>query len=52
MKSREDRGASIVEYGGLMLLVAAIVATLVASDIDDTIVKKIKGAIEDVFDGK
>lgn len=50
-KSREDRGASMIEYGALLILISAIIAALIASDIDGIIGKKVKELVNQIFQG-
>ncbi|RKN51977.1 hypothetical protein D7231_35430 [Streptomyces klenkii] len=45
----DDRGAGFVEYAGLLLLVAAIVATVIAANIDNQIADGIGGIVNDVL---
>lgn len=53
LKERSDRGAGMVEYGALIILVAAILAVLISDNIIGTTVKDgIKGAIDQVFTQK
>ncbi|MGH3387947.1 MAG: hypothetical protein ACRDOO_03630 [Actinomadura sp.] len=51
VKSREDRGASMIEYGALLILVSAIIAALLASNIDDTIKTKVTELVNEIFGG-
>jgi Flp pilus assembly pilin Flp len=51
MKSREDRGASMIEYGALLILISAIIAALIASDIDGIIGTKVKELVNQIFSG-
>lgn len=51
MKSREDRGASMVEYGALLILVSAILAALIAVDVDGVVGNKVKETVEQIFKG-
>lgn len=51
LKSREDRGASMIEYGALLILISAIIAALIASDIDGIIGKKVKELVNQIFQG-
>lgn len=46
-----DRGASAVEYGGVLLLVAAIVFALVATGIPGTVSANVQSAVCRVFQG-
>lgn len=47
----DDRGAGFVEYAGLLLLVAAIVATVIAANIDDQIASGIGTIVGRVMNG-
>jgi Flp pilus assembly pilin Flp len=52
MKSQYgDRGASMIEYGALLILISAIIAALIASDIDGIIGKKVKELVNQIFQG-
>lgn len=51
VKCREDRGASMIEYGALLILVSAIIAALLASNIDDTIKTKVTELVNEIFGG-
>jgi len=44
-----DRGASLIEYGALLALVAAIVAALVALKIPQTVGDYVSDAIASIF---
>ncbi|MDT0310360.1 hypothetical protein RM780_25920 [Streptomyces sp. DSM 44917] len=46
-----DRGAGFVEYAGLLLLVAAIVATVIAANIDNQIATGIGTIVGRVMNG-
>jgi cbb3-type cytochrome oxidase subunit 1 len=51
LKQRDDRGAEFVEWGAMLLVIAAIVAVLVGStDIQDAIETGIKDAVDLVFE--
>jgi Flp pilus assembly pilin Flp len=48
----KDQGASMIEYGALLLLVAAIVAAVMATNIDTTISQKVKETVDKILKGK
>ena len=48
---RDDRGASLIEYGGLLALVGAIVAAVVALNLPQTISTNVGNAVEKIFSG-
>jgi Flp pilus assembly pilin Flp len=50
-KFREDRGASAVEYGALIILAAAIIGALWASGVVTTLGSKTKTAVDSLFSG-
>ncbi|MFB4194920.1 MULTISPECIES: hypothetical protein [Streptomyces] len=43
-----DRGAGFVEYAGLLLLIAAIVAAIFSLGLDNVIAQAIDGAVQSV----
>ena len=58
-RARDERGQGTVEYVGLVLLIAVLIAGVVAASrsftdtgIAEAVVKKIKGAIDGVAEGR
>jgi len=49
LSKRDDRGVEMVEWMAMLLVIAAIVAVVVGSDLSQTITDKIKEAVEKVF---
>jgi Flp pilus assembly pilin Flp len=49
---RDDRGASLIEYGGLLALIGAIVAAVVALKLPQTISQNVGEAVTRIFSGK
>ncbi|WP_036554054.1 hypothetical protein [Nocardiopsis sp. CNT312] len=48
---KNDQGASITEYGALLLLVALIAGTILASGIDNIISGRLGGVVISIFSG-
>jgi Flp pilus assembly pilin Flp len=51
MQKRADEGASVVEYAGLVVVIALIVVAVRELDLDDTISEAISDAVEDITGG-
>jgi Flp pilus assembly pilin Flp len=49
---REQTGQDMVEYGGVLLLVALIVGALIASQIPQHVAGLLKAAVDNVFSGQ
>lgn len=50
---RSDRGVELVEWGAMLVLIAAIVGFLLSSSqVKETVGKKVKEAVENVFKAK
>jgi Flp pilus assembly pilin Flp len=49
---RDDQGASLIEYGGLLALIGAIVAAVVALNLPQTISQNVGEAVTRIFSGK
>lgn len=49
---REQTGQDMVEYGGVLLLVALIVGALIASQIPTHVASLLKAAADNVFSGQ
>jgi Flp pilus assembly pilin Flp len=49
---RSEDGQDLVEYGGLLILVAAIIAALFAAGIVNDFGKYVKPAVDSIFTGK
>lgn len=49
---REQTGQDMVEYGGVLLLVALIVGALIASQIPTHVANLLKAAADNVFSGQ
>jgi Flp pilus assembly pilin Flp len=47
----KERGASMIEYGALLILIAAIVGAVMALNIHQTVGKKVQEAITNIFKG-
>lgn len=50
MQKRADEGASVVEYAGLVVVIALIVVAVRELDLDDTISEAIGDAVDDITD--
>ncbi|WP_274561688.1 hypothetical protein [Streptomyces spiramyceticus] len=50
MQKRADEGASVVEYAGLVVVIALIVVAVRELDLDDTISEAISDAVDDITD--
>lgn len=46
---REQVGQGMVEYGGVILIIALIIATVFASGLDNTISSKVQSMVNHVF---
>jgi Flp pilus assembly pilin Flp len=51
MQERADQGASVVEYAGLVVIIALIVVAVNALNLDETISTAIQGAVDDITGG-
>ncbi|GAA2954429.1 hypothetical protein [Streptomyces enissocaesilis] len=51
MRQRADEGASVVEYAGLVVVIALIVVAVRGLGLDDTISTAIGDAVEDITGG-
>ncbi|MFI5802548.1 hypothetical protein [Streptomyces sp. NPDC051561] len=51
MRERQDRGASVVEYAGLVVIIALIVVAVNELDLDTTISEAISDAVDDIVGG-
>ncbi|CAM5265466.1 hypothetical protein GCM10010329_03140 [Streptomyces spiroverticillatus] len=51
MKERSDRGASVVEYAGLVVIIALIVVAVNGLGLDNTISQAIQQAVADITGG-
>lgn len=49
---RREEGQDLVEYGGLLILVAAIITALLAAGIVDDVTSYVKPAVSKIFTGK
>lgn len=49
--ARADEGAGFVEYAGLLVLIAAIVAAVMGLGLDETIASAIDDAVADITGG-
>jgi Flp pilus assembly pilin Flp len=49
---RSEDGQDLVEYGGLLILVAAIIAALFAAGVVGDFTKYVKPAVDSIFTGK
>jgi Flp pilus assembly pilin Flp len=49
---RREDGQDLVEYGGLLILVAAIIAALLSAGIVDDFGKYVSPAVSKIFTGK
>jgi Flp pilus assembly pilin Flp len=52
MRERGDRGASVVEYAGLVVIIALIVVAVKALNLDQTISQAIGTAVTTITGGK
>jgi len=50
--AREQTGQDMVEYAGVLLVVALIIAAVVASGLDTTVKNGISGLVNDILSGK
>jgi hypothetical protein len=51
-RARREDGQDLVEYGGLLILVAAIIGALLAAGIVDDFTTYVKPAVSKIFTGK
>ncbi|MFD5100996.1 hypothetical protein [Streptomyces albidochromogenes] len=51
MQKRADEGASVVEYAGLVVVIALIVVAVRELDLDQTISEAISDAVDDITGG-
>ncbi len=51
MQKRADDGASVVEYAGLVVVIALIVVAVRGLNLDDTISEAISTAVDDITGG-
>lgn len=49
---REQTGQDLVEYGGVLLVVALIIGAIIATDLPTHIANLIKSAVDNVFSGQ
>jgi Flp pilus assembly pilin Flp len=49
---REQTGQDLVEYGGVLLVVALIIGAIIATSLPDHIANLIKSAVDNVFSGQ
>ena len=49
---REQTGQDLVEYGGVLLVVALIIGAIIATDLPTHIANLIKSAVDNVFNGQ
>ncbi|MEW1797015.1 hypothetical protein [Streptomyces niveus] len=52
MKRRSDKGQGAVEYVGVIVLVALIIAAIVGSGVADDIAKGLKTKVTEILSGK
>ncbi|MFE5663590.1 hypothetical protein ACFQ7W_06615 [Streptomyces niveus] len=51
MKRRSDRGQSTVEYVGVLVLVALIIAAIVGSGVDESIAEGLSSTVDGILGG-
>ena len=51
LQDPDERGASLLEYGALIVLVAAIAAAVFATNIGQTIATNITNKVNEIFSG-
>ena len=49
---REQTGQDLVEYGGVLLVIALIIGAIIATDLPTHIANLIKSAVDNVFSGQ
>ncbi|MEV8284632.1 hypothetical protein AB0P45_17945 [Streptomyces niveus] len=51
MKRRSDRGQGAVEYVGVLVLVALIIAAIVGSGVDESIAEGLSSTVDEILGG-